>query len=167
MVLVVLVLKKGNMFDFRTEYKNVEEYLLKHAVLDGNGNMDGYMVPFSIAQNAIELVLKDKISFNMPSNIRYNFKYLVCFVNEMLKVDKVAFCLDVLYQNMYPTKEINDNEYNCLFDLDCDKLETHIIIVILTCTLHMKNNPDRQLFLDNAKLSFKKRNIDCNLLLGF
>jgi len=40
--------------------ENVEDYLRKHSVLDGQGNMDGSFVPLSVAMIAIEQCLEGK-----------------------------------------------------------------------------------------------------------
>lgn len=43
--------------------ETVEEYLAKHAVLDGKGNMDGMFVAFNIAMIAVEKTLKNKLIY--------------------------------------------------------------------------------------------------------
>lgn len=47
--------------------ETVEEYLTRHAVLDGQGNLDGYFVPLSIAMIAIDLVSQNKLDNKQPS----------------------------------------------------------------------------------------------------
>lgn len=44
-----------------TDMESVEEYLTKHAVLDGMGNMDGYMVPLSVAMIAADMARAGKL----------------------------------------------------------------------------------------------------------
>lgn len=51
--------------------KTLEEYLREHSVLDGHGNMDGSFVPLSVAMIGCEQVLRDKLEFNVSTNVRF------------------------------------------------------------------------------------------------
>ena len=50
--------------------KTVEEYLRRHSVLDGRGNMDGEFVPLSIAYLGAQLVADGALKLDKPSWIR-------------------------------------------------------------------------------------------------
>jgi len=50
--------------------ENVEDYLRKHSVLDGQGNMDGSFVPLSVAMIAIEQCLEGKLEYKGRSWLR-------------------------------------------------------------------------------------------------
>ncbi len=54
---------------------NVEDYLRKHSVLDGMGNMDGEFVPISIAMIAIEEVIDGKLEYKGMSWHRPKYLY--------------------------------------------------------------------------------------------
>lgn len=50
------------------DYKNVEEYLRKNAVIDGQGcDMDGSWVPLSVAHIACGLVKTGQLKLEKPS----------------------------------------------------------------------------------------------------
>ena len=50
--------------------ETVEQYLYRHSVLDGMGNMDGSFVPLSVAMIAVEKILKYELQYKPPSWIR-------------------------------------------------------------------------------------------------
>jgi hypothetical protein len=47
--------------------ETVENYLRKHSVLDGRGNMDGAWVPLSVAMIAVKKYIDNKLIYNRPS----------------------------------------------------------------------------------------------------
>lgn len=55
---------------FRKVSQTAEDYLRRHAVLDGRGNMDGMWVPISVAMIAIEHVINGKLEPAHPTWIK-------------------------------------------------------------------------------------------------
>lgn len=55
-----------------SDFADTEEYLRSHAVIDGRGNMDGSMVPLSVAMIAIQQVIEGKLKHNSPTWIVKN-----------------------------------------------------------------------------------------------
>lgn len=50
--------------------KTVEEYLREHAVIDGQGNMDGSFVPLSVAMASVEKALRGELEVSDPTWIK-------------------------------------------------------------------------------------------------
>jgi hypothetical protein len=65
--------------------ENVEVYLRKHAVIDGQGNMDGYFVPLSIAMIAIKQCLEGKLEYSGSSWFRTWQDAIIDNINKELK----------------------------------------------------------------------------------
>lgn len=47
--------------------ETLEDYLRRHSVLDGHGNLDGEFVPLSVAMIGAKQVVDGKISLDKPS----------------------------------------------------------------------------------------------------
>jgi hypothetical protein len=50
-----------------TKIETVEQYLLRHAVMDGQGNIDGLFVPLSVAHIAAENAMVGKLEMRCPT----------------------------------------------------------------------------------------------------
>jgi hypothetical protein len=78
--------------------ENVEEYLRKHSVLDGMGNMDGLFVPLSVAMIAVEQCLLNKLEYKGMSWVG-NSNDIIC-KKIMVEVNRL--------RRKYP-----DGEFSC------------------------------------------------------